>query len=213
MNMLCNKCQLRFTTVLILTAQLIQFWPQLRRFCVTAGGNRCSPKVVDERRSGTFHSGLSSAGLYSAGGIEIQRFRKAVKPQPSQPAIACQMRWFDYSNSQIPETKVDIGKVGNWGPLTCRWIHEGFKSCNRNSSMVASFLQRIRARCGDAQAEPFGATNFTVSLRSDPLRAAHLFDIDFDFHQSANGVYSTQQNQSTLQLWWWNIHPCIGRNM
>ena len=34
---------------------------------MTAGGNRCSPKVVDERRSGTFHSGLSGAGLYSAG--------------------------------------------------------------------------------------------------------------------------------------------------
>lgn len=51
----------------------------------------------------------------------------------------------------------------------------------------------------------FGATNFTVSLRSEPLRAAHLFDIDFDFHQSANGVYSTQQNQSAHQLWWFFI--------
>ena len=152
MNMLCNKCQLRFTTVLILTAQLIQFWLQLRRFCMTAGGNRCSPKVVDERRSGTFHSGLSGAGLYSAGGIVS--FSASVSSL-SRRNSACQMRWFDYSNSQIPETKVDIGKVGegSWH-AAANWRFQVLQPEFIDGFL--SFLQRIRARCGDAQAEPLG---------------------------------------------------------
>jgi hypothetical protein len=148
----CNKCQLRFTTVLILTAQLIQFWLQLRRFCMTAGGNRCSPKVVDERRSGTFHSGLSGAGLYSAGGIFS--FSASVSSLSRRWNSACQMRWFDYSNSQLPETKVDIGKVGEGSWHAANWRFQVLQPEFIDGFL--SFLQRIRARCGDAQAEPLG---------------------------------------------------------